>query len=242
MLLGRSKYYIFAAVLFLITGCSTRTTYYIQLQLFGIEVPCQGVEIDFSSYDYYAILDSLVLVNNPGPRPDSTEIMAILETYQSALQHRTIMADSVDTLREELEKLDNKSIEYRKKYPIFIKIEKDFKALSDELHDIHSQYLETKSVYDLKLKDWQALAYKGFTAFKEKIPPELQTKVETTDQDCMVKKLVLPYGKWWLHTEVRRPGTTNEKLLWSFELPSSDTDSTMIILDEGNAKIIRELL
>jgi len=238
---GRSRFFLLAALSFLLLGCSTRPTYYIKLQLPGEDVSCQGVEIEFLSYDYEAVLDSLVRLNNPGPRPDSTELLALLETYQQALERRTRMSDSVNALREELEQLDNKTIAYRKKYPIFVKLEKKEKQLSDELHNIHQRYLETKSVYESKLQDWKKSAYKGFREFKEAIPPERQTKVETTDENCMVKKLVLPFGEWWLHAEVRKPGTTNEKLIWDFKLPT-EGDSLMIILDENNANVIRELL
>ncbi len=238
---GHSRFFVLLAFILLFAGCSTRPTYYIKLQLLGENVTCQGVEIEFLSYDYPFVLDSLSKINNPGPRPDSTELMAILGTYQTILERSARMADSVDTLREQLEKLNNKSIEYRKKYPIFQRLDKGMKGMLDQRHAIHQKYLEIKGSYDLKVQDWSRSAYKGFIDFKAGIPPELQTKIEITDQDCMIKKLVLPFGVWWLHADARKPGTTNEKLIWNMKLPT-DADSVMIILDESNANTIRELL
>ena len=241
MYFGHSRFLILPALILLLAGCSTRPTYYIQLQLSGDNVTCQGVEIEFLSYDYPFILDSLMKINNPGPRPDSTELMALLNTYQGILEQSARMADSCDLLRENLENLDNKSIQYRKMYPVYQRMEKQVKSMLDERHEVHQNYLQVKSSYDLKVQDWSRSAYKGFSDFKTEIPPELQTKIEITDQDCMVKKLVLPFGTWWLHAEARKPGTTNEKLIWNMQLPT-DADSVMIILDESNAQNMRELL
>jgi len=241
MYFGHSRVFLLPALILILAGCSTRPTYYIQLQLPGEDVNCQGVDIEFLSYDYPFILDSLRKINNPGPRPDSTELMALLDTYQEILEQSARMADSCDLMREELEKLDNKSIQYRRKYPVYQRLEKQMKSMMDERQAVHQKYLEIKNSYDLKVQDWSKSAYKGFGDFKSKIPPELQTKIETTDQDCMVKKLVLPFGAWWLHAEARKPGTTNEKLVWNMKLPT-DADSVMIILDESNAQTIRELL
>ena len=241
MRFGHSRFFVLPALILILAGCSTRPTYYIELKLPGENAACQGVDIEFLSYDYPFILDSLVKINNPGPRPDSTELMALLDTYQGILEQSARMADSCDLLREELEKLDSKSIQYRKKYPVYQKLEKQMNGMLEERHSIHQKYLEIKNSYDLKVQDWGRSAYKGFTEFKEQIPPELQTKSEVTDRECMVKKLVLPFGTWWLHAEVRKPGTTNEKLLWNMKLPT-DADSVMIILDESNAENIRELL
>jgi hypothetical protein len=241
MYFGHSRFFVLPALILILAGCSTRPTYYIQLQLPGENVACQGVEIEFLSYDYPLVLDSLRKINNPGPRPDSTELMALLNIYQEILERSARMADSCDLLREDLEKLDNKSIQYRKKYPVYQRLEKQVKSMLDERHAIHQNYLQLKSSYDLKVQDWSRSAYKGFSDFKSEIPPERQTKIETTDQDCMVKKLVLPFGMWWLHAEARKPGTTNEKLIWNMQLPT-DADSVMIILDESSAQNVRELL
>jgi len=57
----------------------------------------------------------------------------------------------------------------------------------------------------------------------------------------MVKKLGLPYTRWWLHCEERKPGSANEKLIWDLEMPVG-ADSLMIILDESSAKVVKELL
>lgn len=238
---GHSRFFVLPALILLLASCSTRPTYYVNLQLVGENVTCQGVEIEFLSYDYPSVLDSLRKFNNPGPRPDSTELMALLNTYQGVLERSARMADSCDFLRDDLEKLNNKSVEYRKKYPIYQRLEKQVKGMLDKRHTIHQNYLDVKGSYDLKLQDWSRSAYKGFSDFKEKILPERQTKIEITDRDCMIKKLVLPFGEWWLHADARKPGTTNEKLIWNMKLPT-DADSVMIILDESNAENIRELL
>ena len=241
----RLKYLSFlslAVVIFFSIGCSTRTKYYIKLQLEGNEASCGGVEIIFSSYDYNAVLDSLAKFNNPGPRPDSTELMAIVAKYQIALGKQTMIADSVNNLREDLENLDINSSEYRKRYPLFFQAEKEEKILTDEQQKIYQQYLEVKNRYQVKVNEWEKTAYKGFSDFKDKIPSDLKTKIETTDKHCLVRKLVLPYGRWWLYAETRRPGKTTEKLIWSFEIPLGETDSTMIILSEENAKTMREML
>ena len=241
MCAGRSKLFIVSATLILLLGCSTRPTYYVKLQLQGNDVPCQGVQIEFSSYNYAVVLDSLTKQNNPGPRPDSTELMALVTTYQTILEKSARMADAVDTLRDALEKLDSKSVDYRKKYPLFQRFDKELQDQMAERQKIHAQYLETKASYDMKLKDWQSSAFKGFSDFKSKIIPEFQAKVELTGQDCMVKKLDLPYARWWLHCETRKPGSANENLIWDMEMPVG-ADSLMIILDESNAKVVKELL
>ena len=241
MYAGRSKMFILSATVFLLLGCSTRPTYYIKLQLQGNEVPCQGVQIEFSSYNYMVVLDSLTKQNNPGARPDSTELMELVATYQTILEKSARMADAVDTLRDALEKLDSKSVDYRKKYPLFQRLDKELQERMAERQQIHERYLEAKGSYDMKLKDWQGSAFKGFGDFKSKIIPEFQTKVEVTDKDCMVKKLGLPYTRWWLHCEERKPGSANEKLIWDLEMPVG-ADSLMIILDESSAKVVKELL
>lgn len=238
---GRSMLFVFSATLFLLLGCSNRPTYYLKLQLQGADAVCQGVQIAFSSYNYVEVLDSLTKMNNPGPRPDSTELMALVATYQTILEKSARMADAVDTLRDALEKLDSKTVDYRKKYPLFQRLEKELQERMVERQQIHEQYLEAKGSYDIKLKDWQTSAYKGFSDFKSSIIPEFQTKVELTDQDCMVKKLDLPYTRWWLHCETRKPGSANEKLIWEMEMPVG-ADSLMIILDESNAKVSKEML
>lgn len=241
MCFGHSRFFVLPALILMLAGCSTRPTYYVTLQLSGPDVTCRGVEIEFLSYDYPLILDSLQKINNPGPRPDSTELMALLNRYQDILERSARLADSCDLLREDLEKLNNKSIDYRKKYPVYQRVEKQVISMLDERHAIHQNYLEVKGSYDFKLQDWNRSAYKGFSEFKEAIIPERQTKIEITDQNCMIKKLVLPLGEWWLHAGLRKPGTTNEKLIWNMKLPT-DADSVMIILDESNAENIRELL
>ncbi|MFH1070577.1 MAG: hypothetical protein V1794_13250 [Candidatus Glassbacteria bacterium] len=238
---GLSRYLIVPLSMLVLFGCTTRPTFFIELQLPFSDTPCQGTQIEFLSYNYPAVLDSLVQVNKPGPRPDSTDLMALLATYQEVLDRSARVADSVDRMRDELEKMDNRSVDYRKKYPVFQAVDKQMQGMLDRRHQVHEQYLQVKSVYDMKLQQWSESAYKGFGDFKTTITPELQTKVETTDQDCMVKKLQLPFGRWWLHAEARRPGSTNEMLIWDIALPTAG-DSIMITLNEENANIRSEPL
>ncbi len=236
---SRAKFSVFAACLVLLVSCSTRSTYYIELQV-GDGSECKNVEVEFLSYDYPAVLDSLVALNKPGPRPDSTELMALRSSYQQVLDRSARMADSVDTMREELENMSNKSVEYRKKYPIFQKLEGGMKGMLNERHEVHQNYMDLKNQYEAKVNRWKGSAYKGFGEFKEAISPELATKVEVTDENCRVDNLTLPYGNWWLHCELRRPGTTDEMLIWDMALPT-DQDSVQITLNEGNARIRRDL-
>ena len=236
---GRAKFSVIAACLVLLMGCSTRSTYYIELQV-GDGSQGKNVEVELLSYNYPSVLDSLVGMNKPGPRPDSTELMAVLTSYQQVLDRSARMADSVDTMREELENMSNKSVEYRKKYPIFQKLEGGMKAMQDKRHEVHQNYMDLKTRYEAKINDWKGRAYRGFGEFKEAISPELATKVEVTGEDSRVNNLTLPYGNWWLHCEMRRPGTTNEMLIWDMALPT-DQDSVHIILNEDNARIHREL-
>ena len=236
---GRAKRFVFAASLILLVGCSTRSTYYIELQV-GENSDGKNVEVEFLSYNYPAVLDSLIGINKPGPRPDSTELMTLLTSYQQVLDRSARMADSVDTMREELENMSNKSVEYRKKYPIFQKLEGGMQAMLDKRQEVHQKYLEIKSNYESKVNGWKRDAYSGFGEFKENISPELATKIEITGGDSRINNLILPYGNWWLHCETRRPGTTNEMLIWDMALPT-DQDSVHIILNEGNARIRREL-
>lgn len=237
---SRAKFSVLAACLIMLVGCSGRSTYFIEMQVSGGS-DCQNVEVEFLSYDYPAVLDSLVGLNKPGARPDSSELMALLASYQQILDRSARMADSVDTMREQLENMSNKSVEYRKKYPIFQKLEGGMKGMLDKRHEVHQNYLDLKNQYEAKVNQWKRQAYKGFGEFKEEISAELGTKVELTGADCLVKNLVLPFGNWWLHCELRRPGTTNEKLIWDMALPT-DQDSVHIILNESNARVYRELL
>ena len=238
---GLKKYLVLSTLILALTGCSTRPTYYIELKLPGEDAICKGVEIAFLSYDYGRVLDSLARFNNPGPRPDSTELMALLDEYRTALARQTRYADSVSTLREKLEKMDVKAIQYKRLYPIFAALEKAAKRASEQQNSVHERLNGVRTSYKVMLKDWEQAAYKGFDQFKEEIVenfPERKTKVETTDSDCMVKKLSLPYGDWWLYTEATIPGT-NEKLTWDRQLPATGPDSLYILLDEGNA--VREI-
>ncbi len=237
---SRAKFSMLAACLIMLVGCSARSTYFIEMQV-GDGSDSQNVEVEFLSYDYPAVLDSLVELNKPGARPDSSELMALLASYQQILDRSARMADSVDTMREQLENMSNKSVEYRKKYPIFQKLEGGMKEMLDKRHEVHQNYLDLKNQYEAKVNQWKSQAYKGFGEFKEEISPELGTKVEITGADCLVKNLVLPFGSWWLHCELRRPGTTNEKLIWDMALPT-DQDSVHIILNESNARVYRELI
>jgi hypothetical protein len=237
---SRAKFSVLVVCLVLLVSCSTRSVYYIELQV-GDSSDCTNVEVEFLSYDYPAVLDSLVQLNKPGQRPDSTELMTLLSSYQQILDRSARMADSVDTMRDELENMSNKSVEYRKKYPIFQKLEAGMQGMLDQRHETHQSYLELKNKYEAKVNEWKGRAYRGFGEFKETISPELGTKIEVTGEDSRVNNLTLPYGNWFLHCEVRRPGTTNEMLVWNMALPT-DQDSVHIILNEGNAKISRELL
>ncbi|MBW7996304.1 MAG: hypothetical protein FVQ81_07005 [Candidatus Glassbacteria bacterium] len=237
---SRAKFSVLAACLILIVGCSARSTYYIELQL-SDQNASQNVDVEFLSYDYPAVLDSLVQMNKPGPRPDSSELLALLSTYQQILERSARMADSVDVMRDELENMSNKSVAYRKKYPIFQKLESGMQDMLDERHEVHQRYLDLKGQYEAKLNDWKGRAYKGFGEFKEAISPELATKIEVTDKNSRINNLILPFGIWWLHCEVRRPGTTNESLIWDMPLPT-DQDSVQLNLNEDNARIQQELL
>ncbi len=237
---SRAKFSVLAACLVLLVGCSTRSVYFIELQV-GDGSDCSKAPVEFLSYNYPAVLDSLVGINRPGARPDSTELMTLLVSYQQILDRSARMADSVDTMREELENMSNKSVEYRKKYPIFQKLEAGMQGMLDKRHETHQNYLELKNKYEARVDDWKSRAYRGFGEFKTAISPELATKEEFTGDDCQINNLTLPYGNWWLHCEMRRPGTTNEMLIWNMAMPT-DQDSVHIILNEGNAKISRELL
>jgi len=234
---GLKKFLVPTVLLLALTGCATKPTYYIELKLSQPGLACNGVEINFLSYDYSRVLDSLAQFNNPGPKPDDTELVALLEEYRAALARQTKLADSVSTLREKLEKMDVKSIQYKKMYPIFQALEKAAKKASDEQNSVHERLNTVRTSYKVMLKDWEQVAYKGFDDFKEKMLenfPTRKTKTETTDSDCMVKKLSLPLGDWWLYTEVKIPGT-NEKLVWDMQLPSTGPDSLHILLEENNA-------
>lgn len=243
MPLSRFKLIPLAALIVLtLIACSTRPTYFIKIELLGGETSCQNLDIDFTSYNYPFILDSLVRVNEPGPRPDSTQLLSLLDEYQTALVRKTYVSDSVNTMRDALEEMNNTSIEYRRLYPIFMDLEKRERQVSESMHQVHHRYLEIKSEYQQRLNQWNEKAYSGFQDFRASIPQERQTKTETTDQDCMIKNLRLPYGQWWLHAEMRRPGTINEKLVWSIHLSNAEGDSVMVILDESNAEVVRELL
>ena len=237
MNLGLKRYLVFSTLILALTGCSAKPTYYIELRLSDENIACNGLEIELLSYDYGTVLDSLARINNPGPRPDNSELMALLQQYRIALARQTQYADTVSALHETLEKMDNKSIAYRKLYPVFQALEKKLKQVSEEQKSVYERYMNAKASYDTMLKDWEKVAYKGFDEFKEKIFenfPTRKTKIETTDSDCMVKKLKLPLGDWWLYTEVTIPGT-NEKQVWNMQLPSSGPDSLYILLDESNA-------
>ena len=241
---GLKKYLVFSTLILALTGCSTKPTYYIEIKLPGEDMLCNGVEISFLSYDYGSVLDSLARLNNPGPRPDSTELMVLLEDYRTALSRQTRYADTVSALHETLEKMNNKSINYRKLYPVFQALEKKLKQVSDEQKSVYERYMSAQLTYETMRKDWEKVAFKGFDEFKEKNFenfPSRKTKIETTDSDCMVKKLTLPLGDWWLYTEVTIPGT-NEKLIWDMQLPSSGPDSLYILLDESNATMTMFLL
>jgi hypothetical protein len=237
---SRSKFSVLAICVLLVVGCSTRSTYYIELQL-ADKAACQNVDVEFLSYDYPAVLDSLVQLNNPGPLPDSSDLMVLLEEYQAILDRSARMADSVDTMREQLENMSNKSVEYRKMYTVFQKLESGMQGMLDERHEVHQRYLDLKSQYESKVNQWKSSAYKGFGEFKEAIPPELATKVEVTDASGQINNLTLPFGNWWLHCEVRRPGTTSDLLIWDMPMPTGQ-DSVKIILSEDNAQIRHELL
>ncbi len=242
MSLARFKLLFIAALaVAALSACSTKPKFYIQIQVLGAETSCQNMEIDFTAYDYQGVLDSLTQVNNPGPRPDSSDLLVLLDQYQKMLITKTAMSDSVNFIRDDLEKLQNTSIEYRKLFPIFQDLQKREQSSSDEVHAVHNKYLEVKGAYQEKLNAWREKAFTGFSEFKAAIPPEQQTKTEVTDQNCAINKLDLPYGQWWLNAELRRPGTINEKLVWNIQLPT-EGDSVMILLDESNADIIRELL
>ena len=234
MNLGLKKYLVFSTLILALTGCSAKPTYYIELGLSDENIACNGLEIELLSYDYDTILDSLVRISNPGPRPDSTELMALLDDYRTALARQTQYADTVSALHETLEKMDIKSIQYKKLYPVFQALEKKLKQVSEEQKSVYERYMNAQLTYKTMLKDWEKVAYKGFDEFKENILPERKTKIETTDNGCMVNKLKLPLGDWWLYTEVTIPGT-NEKLVWDMQLPSSGPDSLYILLDESNA-------
>ena len=234
---GLKKFLVSTVLLLALTGCSAKPTYHIELKLSQPGLACNGVDMDFLSYDYNRVLDSLALLNNPGPKTDETELKSLLDDYRAALARQTRFADSVSSLREKLEKMDVKSIQYKKVYPIFQAMEKAAKKASDEQNSVHERLSTARTSYRVMLKDWEKVAYKGFDAYKEKMLenfPSRKTKTETTDSDCMVKKLSLPLGDWWLYAEVKLPGT-NEKLVWDMQLPSTGPDSLYILLDENNA-------
>ncbi|MBN2289804.1 MAG: hypothetical protein JXQ83_10770 [Candidatus Glassbacteria bacterium] len=234
---GRLTYVIVFATILCLAGCSTKPSYYVELTLPG-DLSCSGIEIMLLSYDYDGVLDSLAQINNPGPRPDSTELMTLLDEYRNALTRQTRYADSVSSLHERLEKMDVKSIEYKKLYPLFQALEKALQKVSAEQKSTYERYMSTRASYNTMLNEWRQSAYQGFDEFKENIPPERKTKIETTGNDCMVKKLNLPLGDWWLHSEITIPGT-NQKLVWDMMLPATGPDSLHILLDESNAE--REL-
>ena len=243
MSLSRYKFFLLAALIVIVAvACSTKPRYYIKVEVLGAETSCQNLDIDFTSYDYSTVLDSLEQANQPGPRPDSTVLLELLDEYQHALAGKTMVSDSVNAMRDDLEKMKNTSIEYRKFYPIFQDLQKREQSTSEEVHQMHQRYLEIKNEYQQQLNIWREKAFAGFQDFKAEIPPEKQTKTESLDQDCQIKKLELPYGQWWLHAELRRPGTINEKLVWHVEMPTTGGDSVAVILDESNAEVIRELL
>ena len=171
---SRSKFAVLALCTVLLVGCSTRSTYYIELKL-ADKSACQNVDVQFLSYDYGAVLDSLVNLNKPGPRPDSTALMDLIANYQQILDRSARMADSVDAMRDMLEKMSNKSVEYRKLYPVFQKLDSSMKDMLDKRHDVHEQYLELKSQYQVKLNEWKSQAYKGFGDYKDAISPDLST-------------------------------------------------------------------
>ncbi|MCE5272427.1 hypothetical protein LLH00_14205 [bacterium] len=242
MSLARLKLFLLTALTVAAVGaCSTKPRFYIKVEVLGAETSCQNMDIDFTSYDYNGVLDSLTKLNNPGPRPDSSDLMVLLDEYQKQLASKTAMSDSVNSLRDDLEKMNNTSIEYRKLFPIFQDLQKREQQASEDVHQVHQKYLEIKGAYQEKVNAWREKAFTGFTDFKNNIQPELQTKTETTDQNCTISKLDLPFGRWWLNAELRRPGTINEKLVWNIQLPTKG-DSVLIILDESNADVIRELL
>jgi hypothetical protein len=223
-----------STLVFALAGCSTKPTYYIELKLPGEDLSCSGVEIEFLSYDYQGVLDSLVQLNNPGSQPDTAELMILLEEYRSALARQTRNADSVSTLHEKLEKMDVKSIQYKRLYPVFQALENAQKKIATEQKDVYERYMNAKAAYNTMMKNWRQAAYKGFNEFKENIPPERKTIIETTDNDCMVKNPQLALGDWWMYTEVTIPGT-NEKLVWEMMLPATGPDSMHILLDESSA-------
>ena len=197
---GLRTYLMLSALILILAGCSTKPTYYIELKLPEGDLSCNGVEIHFLSYDYSRVLDSLAQINNPGPKPDNTELMALHEEYKEALALQTRYADTVNALQEKLEKMDNKSIDYRKLYPVFQAFEKRRKNASEDQKSAYEKYLNSKTAHNAMLKDWEQVAYKGFSEFKEKMFedfPTRKTKIEITDSDCMVKQLKLPFQNGW---------------------------------------------
>jgi hypothetical protein len=242
MHLGKIRFIALAVMIVTLVACSVKPTYYIKIEVPGAEGNCRGVNVDFTAYDYSQVMDSLIKVNTPGPRPDSSELIGVVAEYKGSLALKTALSDSVNTMRDDLEKLKNTSIEYRKLLPVFQSLEKVEQQKTQELQTIHQKYIDVKGAYDSRVQAWGAVAFKGFSDFKAGIRPDYQTKSELTDQNCMIKKLNLPYGQWWLHTELRRPGTVNEKFIWNIKLPLSGGDSLMILLDDKNAQLVNELL
>lgn len=211
--------------------------------------PQEDVPVMFLPYDRDSIFEALERqADSPRPEiPDTlralySEIIDRQERWRSLERRWQQWRDSLKTISERMEGLNEASDRYKRLYDAFTSLEPRVQALDrkktgafESFESLQTRVLNFADSIQALRKSWAETAYEGYVQITDSIEEARGREAigDTTNADGWVN-VTLPDGQWWVYARIQRPF---EEVYWNVPIVPARTDTLVLTPDTAEVRL-----
>lgn len=232
-----------AALAFGCGGGSQPVTVSVQAPSRSGEVqPIEGATLTILPFDIDSLYTALEEKNQPGPRPDSTEVESLYVAFTVA---DSGLVDAESTLvgrQRALEAIsDRASPAYREAFEAFQQAERRRTELSAARDSAEAVYAPAREAYQRARSTWEGSAWDGFEAIQEQRYAEVEAPTDTAGNEIPFQErtgpdgtftVMLHPGRWWVAGRAPVPGAVRQVYRWNEGFTVDDGPVTVELTGE----------
>lgn len=210
--------------------------------------PVEDMVVTFLPYDRDSIFSALE-EQAETPRPEIPQslrqqfdsVIVAQREWRGAEDTWSGVRDSLETLSQQMEGMDQASADYMRMFDQFQELEGRVGALErrkdrlfQRFDSLQREVVERSDSVRAEIRNWEEEAYHGYVELTDSILRVQGREIhrDTTDAEG-VARVSLPSGDWWVYARTA-PGPY-EELYWNVHVMPSEADTLM--LSRENAEI-----
>lgn len=199
--------------------------------------PIEGATLTILPFDIDSLYTALEEKNQPGPRPDSTQLEMLYQEFTGS-DSALIAAESTLVSRQrELEGIsDRASPAYRQAFEAFQQAERQRTELSAARDSAEVAYSPARDAYQRARGTWESSAWDGFEAIQEQRYAEVEAPTDTAGNEVPFQQrtgpdgtftVMLEPGRWWVAGRAPVPGSVRTVYRWNEGFTVADEPVTV---------------